>query len=224
MRSVHAIVAIALVACGPKADEVVQQLVPAATARLAEYRDAVRTALAAPTPVELTLSEKLVLGGDDDAAVNAAVIHREWIEEDPQKRHSDNEVISETGNDFHEVASHTSGRHAYDNASPDPYRRMFKRFMGYRYLVVVDGTVSGGLVEAESYTGGGFTGRLIFIDVAKKAPIGMVRVESGMPEGTNVVLNHAHSVDRQLRFQASKLANGAVFAALEPYLAPSPGK
>ncbi len=217
-----AIIAIAtLAACGPKADEVVQELVPAATTRLAEYRVAVRTALAAP-PVTTppVLPEKLVLGGDNDAAVNAALIHPEWLDEDPQKRHSDNEVISEIGHDFHEVASHTSGRHAYDNASPDPYRRMFRRFMGYRYLVIVDGSVSGGVVEAESYTGGGFTGTLTFIDVAKKAPLGVVHVESGMPEKTGVVLNHAHSVDRQLRFQASQLAGPAIEKALAPYLAP----
>src|SRR5687768_7944045 len=101
MRSFSAIVAITtLVSCGKKADEVVQELVPAATTRLAEYRDAVRTALAAPavtTPP--VLPEKLVLGGDNDAAVNAAVIHPEWVDEDGQKRHSANEVISETGHD-----------------------------------------------------------------------------------------------------------------------------
>jgi len=198
---------------------------PAATKRYAEYEAILTEALVKPITTPPALPEKLVLGPVKGKKVNAAVIERVWVfEKDPEKR-GENQVISDIGSTFFDVYAMTGTRVPTSRESADGVRERFDEFLHYKYLVVVDGTASGGAVSAEktggTYAGGGYTGTITFVDLEKRAPIGVLHVDSGMSDQVNVVTGPEvkHSVDRQLAYDARTHGTEAVYKALEPYVA-----
>lgn len=212
------LVVLALCGC-EKAQDVVDKLKPATLERFAVYQAAVAKALANPVDTPPSLPEKLVFPGGKGRA-NAQIIHAEWVQ--IPVVHVEDEIVMEAGSSFVEVRNLCHGSYPSDGGDPDYYRSKFEEFNGIKYLVLVSGDVAAATVGNSSYTGS-FGGRLAIVDVDKQVSLGSIPLVSGMSDKVKVVLNHEHSVERQLEWDAKEHARKAVATALAPYLAPDSG-
>ncbi|MBA3459139.1 MAG: hypothetical protein H0T46_04200 [Deltaproteobacteria bacterium] len=219
LLSVLGSAALALGACGGRdAQEVVDKEIPALKQRFGEYQTAVRAALAKPVAEPPKLPEKLFfppLYTDGDKA-NALLILPEWIE--MPVKHDPDGLLSETLDIFIDVRDVAHGSPALGKASI--YDSRIAAFKNAKYLVLVTGHARGGIVAGSTYSGGGYHGSLIFVDVAKSASIGTIEVSASTADSVKVAVDSSHSVQRQLDYDAKQQAIEAINKALAPHLAP----
>jgi hypothetical protein len=200
-------VVLLLAACGPKVEEVIEKRRAGAEAKLKEYSEAVHAAINNPLEKPPVLTDKLDLDGTD------MLIHAEWVDGE----HAACSIAFEI-NLWIDTRDYLHGASPVSGMAGTTMERMFDDFEGKKRFVVIETlSCSKGAASADgTFAGGGFHGRLHFVDVAKKSSLGVIPIESG---SSGEISAHVGHEDKAVESDAWSHSREAVEKALAPYLA-----
>ena len=204
-----AVAALALVSACKSSESIVEDNRAAAETKLAAMRKAVQAAMDSPVTTPPELPEKLRIGTD---APNAYLVQPEWLADPP--RPPEHGILVQAS-DFITVRNLLLGTES-PTGVPEYYEKAFAGFLATRWLVVVDpAAFAGGVVTGEStFTGGGFTGTLHFVDIDKGTAIGSLPVDASASDEVEVVVSDAAKHLSSDVWMNTRAAIGATLAPL----------